>query len=404
MSAAENQPVYSAEIDSAGDTLSIASEIMAALANPQRYTGTGTVKMQIESVSGEMQFVDVGTISGGNVTITLPAVIEDALLTPLTMPEGVAVKPAGAKACMPAFTVFEDDVMKGGLVFGTLIPSFAGVSADAIQYGYFPRATSANGKDTSQTNLTVKVTAKKGWNKLRVYGASSGGFDAFAPAAIDGTITSDLTGASQSMKWWFVASGSSGAETPPTPPGGTIADNAPVYEASYGSPNARYTKNAAVKLRLGAEDTEVGTIAGGVLTITLPDSVDESALISLAEAFGGLTVDPPSARGASATFAVFENGVETGTLILAKTAYSMSNYTNETIQYQYFQDAAAISGDIADDGIRLNVQIDGKQGWNPLYTRTVMANTGTPSVTIRSDLTGLPSGLKWTVMPLYIEE
>jgi hypothetical protein len=64
----------------------------------------------------------------------------------------------------------------------------------------------------------------------------------------------------------------------------------------------------------------------------------------------------------------------------------------------YFPQETAIAGQ--DESGSLVVQIDARPGWNPIYTGIIMTmspdTSGGMSTIVTSDITQVPSGLKWT--------
>ncbi|MDR0562543.1 MAG: hypothetical protein LBG73_07615 [Spirochaetaceae bacterium] len=408
LSVAVNQPVSLLEIDPSTDALSLAASVTASMTRPKAYTGTATVSLLFEDSNGETQSEDVGTISGGTLTLTLPADVDESLLPPLTLTEGITLQPPAAKALTPSFIATENGAVKGILIFGTYTVSPAGVGIDSIQYMYFPQATTIKGKgslDASQPdNITFDVTGKKGWNELLSHAGFSGIFTDLT--TVSGTMTSDFT-KNAGMRWWLISLDSSKTPEPPTPPmpaGGTIADNAPVYLASSYPAGAAtlYTENATVKLSLGQENREVGVIAHGKLTITLPETLEDELLTPLSYSFSdsGFTITPADAQGISSDFVLFDGDEEIGVLILEKTSVSMSAYKYDSVRYMYFPQETAIAGTVQSESGSLGVQINARPGWNPIYTGIIMTmspdTSGGMSTIVTSDVTQVPSGLKWT--------
>jgi hypothetical protein len=322
------------------------------------YPGNGTVKI------GSLQ---VGTVTDGKLSFTLPSVVDITGATPVDWEE-VEVTPPD-----PVVNVYiwELDFFRTGETekIGQLLFTKTGEGGTHyITDAYFAQACEV----TAIGNFTVSINANAGWNKLYQYGADLGG----------GTITTDVASAPTGLKWVF-------EESP------VQVENEQVYNED-GSVYAG--SNAEVKIRA----LPVGNVTNGKLSFTLPTTRETNALAD------ALTGNTPINWAALGTGAIVVNpadahmyGIQLDFIISPAKKISLGKTDGDDVyhevQYFYIDKACTVSGTDTitdhDETFSATVSINAHHpGWNKVY------QYGTESsMTFTTDLTNVPTGLKWMI-------
>ncbi|MDR2535567.1 MAG: hypothetical protein LBD29_05995 [Treponema sp.] len=190
-----------------------------------KYTDSGTVKLKLN----EGRYKEVGTITKGKLTITLPDSIENNDLIPLadeleslvsaeTIAGDLTVNPSDAKGLPAVFAIFAGETEIGSLNYVKqsidslpFLPSSPLITTrHTIEYMYFPQPTGiitdVSLEDFSESAVDAHVDGNQGWNKL--YMRISLNISETA-TSVNGTITSNLENIPSNMQW--VASSESAA-------------------------------------------------------------------------------------------------------------------------------------------------------------------------------------------------
>jgi hypothetical protein len=163
--------------------------------------------------------------------------------------------------------------------------------------------------------------------------------------------------------------------------------NAQVYQENFSTP---YTGSGTVKIG----DISVGSVTDGKLTFELPSSVPSQYLDSFSEGVpSSITVSPSNAKSWGGEIDLFDDNTRIGYLSL------MNNPTGSTamhqVMYLYFDIACSIRG--SSDG--WTYSIDASVGWNKVYMNVAIDvdNIAQSSGTITTNLSNVPSDLKWAI-------
>jgi hypothetical protein len=167
-----------------------------------------------------------------------------------------------------------------------------------------------------------------------------------------------------------------------------------------------FTGSTGVYYRVSEDDNdegvflEAGSITSGKLTLNLPQTIAPEYLFDTSAGVPtGITVSP---SGLKMTQGGLYIGVSGGYRPLGyeKETESGGNYWFTGISYVYFSAAGTIQGGFADteDGytVTMSFNVDGKAGWNRVYITAQGTGSGTTE-SITSDLSKVPSDLKWTI-------
>lgn len=161
------------------------------------YTGSGTVKIgYYADDSYDDVYVEVGTVTDGKLSFTLPSPVPDAYLSPFDEVEmpGVTISDPSAKSYSPNLYLFNGS----GREIGSLsLEKTDGTTTHQVGYIYLDKACSLSGTSSYSRNgytqhITVSISAHSGWNKLYQYYTQSG-------TTITGTMKSG--GEPSDMKW-----------------------------------------------------------------------------------------------------------------------------------------------------------------------------------------------------------
>jgi hypothetical protein len=155
-----------------------------------------------------------------------------------------------------------------------------------------------------------------------------------------------------------------------------------------------YTGNFAVKMEVWESGDRTylpaGTITNGKLTLTLPASIEGKYLMDMSSiAPPGITVSPSDVKGTggSNSYYVFDGEKRIGNI-------DYTDGADDTVVYMYATKAATITGTYTGDGqsytATYNVTL--RAGWNQMWGHSI-----DNVITAKSDLSGLPSDLKWVL-------
>jgi hypothetical protein len=160
------------------------------------------------------------------------------------------------------------------------------------------------------------------------------------------------------------------------------------------------TGNETVNLVYWAEGSDVpqvigtaGTVTNGKLTLSLPPSVAEQYLDSGSywmEQLPGVTITPSDVQIRFDVDFLFDDaiiGFEKG-----------SDNTTYRVLYYYFSKEATITGTVSNTNgsDTRTYNVSAKAGWNWLY-RSSTKSGNTRTTTITTDLSKIPSGLRWVI-------
>jgi hypothetical protein len=191
---------------------------------------------------------------------------------------------------------------------------------------------------------------------------------------------------------------------PDTSGGGSVPEtNAQVYWRD----GKQYTGSGTVKLMYWGEGDSngksiatVGTVTDGKLTLSLPAIIPDQYLVygeDWMKQIPALTITPADVQfGTSMGFDIFYENSQKGFYFGKETSD-----THDDVSYMYFSKAAKISGNssnTSEDGVTQtqSMNIDAKAGWNKIYS-SYLQSGNTRTVTYTTDLSKVPSGLKWTI-------
>jgi hypothetical protein len=334
------------------------------------YSGNGTIK-----IGG----LPVGTVTGGKLTaFELPST--DATTALIESMEsdaepinwewyGLDAENVDGKAQIYDYDI--DFFHTNGEKIGKLLfKKTAGDISHVVQYWYFDDACEINAAYDGK-GLTVSIDAAQGWNRVYQY-----------ETELTWTITTDITGIPGDLKWVFEDS------------------RIDVFgEDVYDEDGVAYTGTGNVKV----VDSFVGGVDSGKLTFTLPLPWENEAFAEVLES-GTIKWDDrvTVTNGANAygiQLDLFSDVTLIGTLSLEKT----DGATFHKIEYMYFDKACTVNGymPLPDDGDAglVTVSIDAHRGWNKLYQYRT-----TESSTLTTNLSSLPTGLKWVVEEIEDED
>jgi len=186
--------------------------------------------------------------------------------------------------------------------------------------------------------------------------------------------------------------GNSGSGNDPieTPPGGEYSEmNFQIYDEDF----SQYRGNGVIRLALynynlsRSEYIDVGTIANGLGTLTLPASISDWYLYALVNDLPNyISVSPGDVKVADPYFYAI-SGSNAYCLELRSEDYS------ENVFYEYFSKSAKISGTDSDEYMIINYNINAGKGWNLLHMN---CNRSTNSCNIGA-ISTKPSGVKWVM-------
>jgi hypothetical protein len=193
-----------------GDTITVTNEQVYQRSDDGvvggTYNGSGTVKMGYSVKKSDRVYVEIGKITGGRLSFTLPATASEQYLYPILedMPSGITVSPSDARLAIVDFYFFDDSNREIGYL------SF-GETYHQVGYLYFDREVTMNGTgigtngDGSPFSQTWSINARKGWNKAYVVYAVSPPWGS--------TVTTDLSKVPSGLKWVFQQSYGSGGQS-----------------------------------------------------------------------------------------------------------------------------------------------------------------------------------------------
>jgi hypothetical protein len=171
----------------------------------------------------------------------------------------------------------------------------------------------------------------------------------------------------------------------------------------YWRDGKEYTGNGTVRIihwpdehNAQPETVTVGTVANGKLTLNLLSSVPDQYLSKGSDWPSGITVTPSDVLLYMGSLRFFEGDTEQGGGDNISFQVSSENDYHGVV-YMYSSKAAKISGSYSygegDSYTTQTMNIDAKAGWNKVYAY----QSGT-DMTITTDMSGVPSGLKWTII------
>jgi hypothetical protein len=347
----------------------------------------------------------------------------------VTLNERVTI-PAGSVLTIPSNIILSAK-MGNGLIIGGILQIEAGASLELQAFSGFGSGSGGTGRiykgsTTSAEGLTATVSGSASGNGILIT-SKTNGYDINKSAS--GNTTKAIIGnlgitASKSSLTAAISN-----ETPPTaersiqtgtgtiltiknpdtpnnnnnnnngdsnntsPVITALENGGQVYESDYSTP---YTGSGTIKIRLGEYGSytyvDVGTVSAGKVTLNLPATLDSKYLdpVYTDDTPTGITVSPSDVMSESPTLRMFEGTAEKGTLDLRKETQTVQ----DRIAYMYFSKACSITGTNNDHGGTITWQINGKAGWNRVYLN---ANNTTGKYT--TDLSGVPSDLKWVFNP-----
>jgi hypothetical protein len=174
--------------------------------------------------------------------------------------------------------------------------------------------------------------------------------------------------------------------------GSVPESNAPVYYQD----GKEYTGNGTVKLVCwdGEKEVEgpiVGTVTGGKLTLNLPSSVSNEYLTEASGMFENIpeiTVTPGDVLiDMGMSFYLFEGDEKLASI------EKKSGDASHSVMYRYFSKAATIKGTFITVGnYPRTYNFDARTGWNAIYRHDAENED-----IWTTDLSKVPSGLKWTI-------
>jgi hypothetical protein len=140
-----------------------------------------------------------------------------------------------------------------------------------------------------------------------------------------------------------------------------------------------------------------GTMSNGEVSLRLPNFVDSRFLQKINSAPEGLSVKP---LGVEIWFytdplrLINNDGSHIGNLRYFKI---VSEIESHIVYYWYFSKATKINGTRTTENSRDEYKIDAKQGWNKVYTHLKFPTNRSDETYITTDLSKVPSGLKWII-------
>ncbi|GHU72607.1 hypothetical protein FACS189450_10720 [Spirochaetia bacterium] len=253
---------------------------------------------------------------------------------------------------------------------------------------------------------TLPIPTKSENNFGGWYTAKNGGGTAFTETT---TVTANIT---VYAKWTATGDGD-GDE------GKISKSNEQVYTANEDDTFTAYTGSGTLKIYLDDDHEDevdgtyvsVGTLTSGKLAFDLSAAVDDKYLLSIEEDMPeGITVEPSGTKIFSFMFFyLFDGGTYKGQILFAKGIPVMETMlvVTDAVAYMYSTKAATISGNGSMDGINIIANVSMKKGWNQVYVQMAMnysydpetgdlTTTGNESMT--SNLSGLPSDMKWILV------
>jgi hypothetical protein len=158
------------------------------------YTGDGAVKIRYNSDADG----DAGTITGGKLSLSLPAAVEDQYLQPFEgLSEDITVSPDDAKVfIVEDFNLIKDEKSVGDLFYEKYVED---VSSDSILYIYSSTAVTVTGTakeedDEIEYTQTYNLNLKKGWNTVYAHYEES-------DTTASSTHTTDGSAIPSGLKW-----------------------------------------------------------------------------------------------------------------------------------------------------------------------------------------------------------
>lgn len=367
------------------------------------YSGSAKVYIEVyNEITRESVYLEAGSITGGKLTLKLPASVEDKYLMDSSALNGedgvqITVTPATVKIGNGSLYVSYGDEYRDLYYEKETEDGYSD-----IMYMYFSEAAKATGSYSDSysedgysvtINVNININGTKGWNKIYSSGTKTN-------TGYTQTVTSDLSKAS-GLKWYVDIYSGEDKESDQggqNDQGGSVVveTNAQVYNRD----DSAYSGSAPVYIEVYNEITKesaylpAGDITGGKLTFSLPASINDKYLMdsaTVSEISGvQITVTPASVKIGSGSLYVYYDG-----------DYKYLSYTKETkdewseIQYLYLSEAAKVTGSHSDDYFTSIVNINGTRGWNRIYASGKETSTGY-TATATSDLSNV-SGLKWYV-------
>jgi hypothetical protein len=164
--------------------------VQVYMENGTQYDGKGTVKIPYKWENHVPSYlpVDGGTVSGGKLTLTLPATVADQYLEPFPADSGVTVSPADIKGLwLEGFDLVDGDTIYEVIKFGDY---------KGIFYLYASKAGAVTGteKDGGST-MTYSLTLKQGWNEVYYHSEQQ------ETGGRISSMTTDLSNVPADMKW-----------------------------------------------------------------------------------------------------------------------------------------------------------------------------------------------------------
>jgi len=162
--------------------------------------------------------------------------------------------------------------------------------------------------------------------------------------------------------------------------------------------NTIYTGNGTIKGSLENDyEIVVGTLTNGKLTINLPETLNESFLVtSWQTPSNDITVIPANPKVAFlGSFALYENNTLIGWLYYGK----WTDIEQSFVQYMYFPVDTTINGFvfITEMNVKQLWSVNGKTGWNALHRNDYDTNEGS-IWSWSTDFDSFPSDAKWFII------